>query len=95
MVYDKITELYPGFTKIATSDSIHPQLMPDDLLRAENVFNQLNYMYERAVEKAVPKGDVHNETGNFGAQAHNHANSLSALEFKLQNADRESHYYQN
>lgn len=55
-LYEKIAEVYPGFTKIATSMSIHPQLMPDDLLRAENVFNQLNFMYQ----KAAAKDDPHN-----------------------------------
>lgn len=41
-------------------------------------------------KKAAGKVDTHNDTGNFGATTR----SASALEFKLQNLERESHYYQ-
>lgn len=60
--------------------------MPEDLLRAENVFNQLSFMYKQAVLRR----EKHNETGNFGSNK-----SVAPLEFKLQNAERETNYYQN
>lgn len=37
---------------MANSKDLNPQLLPEDMLHAENMFNQLNFMYQRAVEYA-------------------------------------------
>ena len=86
-LYDKITEIYPSFQKIASSKSIHPQLMPEDLLRAENVYNQLNYMYTRAVQNEKNTEEIEDKALT---QLEHQNNTLN---FQLENSAREISYY--
>lgn len=56
----KIIELFPKFSKIASPKDVSSNLLPEDLLRAESVYNQLNFMYERAME--LTQEEEHNAT---------------------------------
>ena len=60
--------------------------MPEDLLRAENVYNQLNFMYQRATEyKPNLSKAIQEEMTDTNNQ----------LKAQLENSQREIGYYKN
>lgn len=61
--------------------------MPEDLLRAENVYNQLNYMYTRAVQNEKNTEEIEDKALT---QLEHQNNTLN---FQLENSAREISYY--
>ena len=78
---DKITDIYPEFLKVANSKDLNHHLLPEDLLRAENVYNQLRFLYQKAIEEKQ-ENTLNDENS-------------SALKYKYENAERELTYFQN
>ena len=91
-LYHKINELYPSFANVANANSIHHRLQPDDLVRAQQVYNQLSFLYNRAIENPDECRDADHDAGNMSVRAAN--NEINILRFQLENTQRETNYYQ-
>ena len=47
-LFANLIELYPGFQRFITD--INSKMVPDEVLKAENVYKQLNFLYKQGLE---------------------------------------------